>query len=560
MPECSLMPAGLEVIGSTAPARRRGRLALIPIGLAAWFAGQCFWFIGTQSFTYDEPAHIIAGLDAWRHGRFEQWNDQPPLGRLLVTAPLALTHSDRWHLENLGPSGANFWTISIGPDPSGLAWHTRPVNVALGLALMWLLWTTARRLFSESAANLALALFSCSPGLIAHFSLATVDGIAALFLFATAAVVGRWQRNPSWLTTCGLGLVLGGFLLTKYSAAPLVALALVIMLVSGPNRERPTRLAKAVVALMIALATVWAVYRFHVGPVTFRNGSLTGPYGRSGTVIVPVHHPLNVTARLPAPEYVAALGGVAQHAVKGQSSFLLGEVRKAGGWTRYFPIVVLLKWPPTVWMIGGAAIFFLATRRSRLSRELVVMMLFPSLFFSLAMMTKLNIGDRYVLPVYPFLLLLCAAVWDVVRARPAGVMVVAAALAIQAVDVARYAPDYLSYFNPLVPSDRGYLWLSDSNLDWGQGLIALRKYERSHPDDSIRLAYFGGVDPRSYGVRAQALGESERATGTIVVSATHLSGQYLGDPTAYRWLLQYPRKAILNHTLHVFDVPAGTVP
>ena len=53
----------------------------------------------------------------------------------------------------------------------------------------------------------------------------------------------------------------------------------------------------------------------------------------------------------------------------------------------------------TVWMIAGAAIFSLATRRSRLPRELAVMMMFPSLFFSLAMLTNLNIGDRYVLPM-----------------------------------------------------------------------------------------------------------------------------------------------------------------
>ena len=63
------------------------------------------------------------------------------------------------------------------------------------------------------------------------------------------------------------------------------------------------------------------------------------------------------------------------------------------------------------------------------------------------------------------------------------------------------------------------------------------------------------VDPSQYGIRAQPLAEHERATGTIVVSATHLSGQYLEDPNAYKWLLRHPRVAILNHTLHVFRVP-----
>src|SRR5207247_5617220 len=50
-----------------------------PLLFSAIFAAQCLWFVGTQSLTYDEPTHVIAGLDAWRHHRFDQWNDQPPL-------------------------------------------------------------------------------------------------------------------------------------------------------------------------------------------------------------------------------------------------------------------------------------------------------------------------------------------------------------------------------------------------------------------------------------------------------------------------------------------------
>lgn len=554
------MPPVVDTGAPAAPVRRSLRSIVIPIGLAACFVVQSLWFIGTQSFTYDEPAHIIAGLDAWRHLRFERWNDQPPLGRVLLTAPVAAGRSDRWQLDDLGPSGANFWTIAIRPDPVALAWHTRPMNVALALTLMWLLWTAAWRLFSAAAANFALALFCCSPVLIAHYSLATVDGLAAVCLFAIAAGVARWRRQPSWITTCGLGLVLGAFLLAKYSAPPLVAVAVLIMLASGPRRAFPVRLAKALAASAIALVTVWAAYGFHVGPVTFRSGPLAGPYGRGSTVIVPVQRPLNATLRLPAPEYIAALGGVAQHAVRGQPAFLLGAVRKTGGWPRYLPIVVWLKWPPTMWLLTVGGLVALARSRGSQAREIATMMVLPAVFFGLAMMSRLNVGDRYVLPVYPFLLMLCAALWEAASVRPAGVVVMLAALGIQAVDAARYAPDYLSYLNPVVPADRGYEWLSDSNLDWGQGLIALRRYERAHPDDTFRLAYFGGVDPRSYGVRARPLDESERAAGTIVVSATHLSGQYLTDPAAYRWLLRYPRKAILDHTLYVFDVPAGSLP
>jgi hypothetical protein len=129
---------------------------------------------------------------------------------------------------------------------------------------------------------------------------------------------------------------------------------------------------------------------------------------------------------------------------------------------------------------------------------------------------------------------------------------------VNAADCLRYAPDYLSYFNVFVPPSRSYELLSDSNLDWGQGLLALRKYQAEHPDEVIHLAYFGNIDPRRYGIRAISLEENDRATGTIVISATHLTGQILDNPESYHWVLRYPRKTILNHSLHVFEVPADS--
>ncbi len=71
----------------------------------------------------------------------------------------------------------------------------------------------------------------------------------------------------------------------------------------------------------------------------------------------------------------------------------------------------------------------------------------------------------------------------------------------------------------------------------------------------IHLAYVGEADPALYGIQYTRLNEEDHPTGTVVVSATHLSGQLLKNHYAFRWLLQYPVKAILNHTLYVFEVP-----
>ncbi len=535
--------------------RHAARLSLFlpPLVCSAVFVAQCCWFIGTQSLTYDEPTHVIAGLDAWRHHRFQEWNDQPPLARLLLTLPL-LPDASQWHLTRREPPlGANYWTISIRPSPERLAWRTRPVNVALGVLLLWLVWTTARRLWSDGAAHVAAAIFALSPPLIAHFSIATVDGTVTLLFFAAVVTLMRWRERPSSGMTIALGLVVGGFLIAKFSAPPLVALMLAIMILTPSAGDLFFRIVKTIAVVLIAATVVWAGYLGRVGPVRFRNGSF---YDRAapGVVIVPVARRIDRLLRLPAPEYLPALSIVTQHGLKGHPAFFLGEINRSGGWRTYFPATVALKCPLALWALAVMGV--VGMRRSgRSPRELIFLMLLPVAFFALAMMSSLNIGDRYVLPVYPFLILLAAGAWHAPQARRSAVAIVVLILVLQIADLLRYAPDYLSYFNLFVRADRSYRLLTDSNLDWGQGLLALRQYLREHPTERLRLAYFGGVDPRDYGLRFEPLGETERAAGTVIVSATLLSGQYLQDPNAYHWLFDFPRVAILNHSLHVFQVP-----
>ena len=205
---------------------------LVPTLLALLYLTQCAWFIRTQSLTYDEPVHIAEGLNAWRYGRFEQYNDHPPLARLWCTLPLI---GPKWQVE-IQQLPDSFRVTRIAPDPVSLAWRARAMNVLLGLALAGLVWWAADRLFSSTAANFALALFAFSPSLIAHFSIAATDGAATLFIFATAWGLVRWRREPTWQKTSGLGLLLGLMLLAKFSTAPMFVLALLWMLLLGADK------------------------------------------------------------------------------------------------------------------------------------------------------------------------------------------------------------------------------------------------------------------------------------------------------------------------------------
>ena len=48
-------------------------------------------------------------------------------------------------------------------------------------------------------------------------------------------------------------------------------------------------------------------------------------------------------------------------------------------------------------------------------------------------------------------------------------------------------------------------------------------------------------------------GKPSALSGTVVVSATNLSGQFLTDPEQYHWLLQQKPVEILDHSLYVFQ-------
>ena len=112
------------------------------------------------------------------------------------------------------------------------------------------------------------------------------------------------------------------------------------------------------------------------------------------------------------------------------------------------------------------------------------------------------------------MLLLAAGVWEWAKERRRWRILLIAAVLLNVADVLRFAPDYLSYFNIFVKSDKSWTLISDSNVDWGEGLMALRDYQRQHPTEELHLSYFGSVDPKIYGIRYTQLHESDRATGT----------------------------------------------
>jgi len=357
-------------------------------------------------------------------------------------------------------------------------------------------------------------LLACSPTLIAHASLATTDACLALFVLVALAAMARHARRPSRQALLTVGLALGLALASKHSAVFLVPV-LFLELLRQERRARSAAAAVGTAALGTAVATLVA---------------------------------LAVSAALHGFSLGAPVQGIlfqAEHGRYGHETFLMGA-RAIHGWWYYFPAAFLLKSTPIELILGGAAVLVgaavLLGRQTDADPAPRLWAQAGLLYAVLTVLSPIAIGQRYLLLLYPLIILLSVD-WGADLAQRAGRLrpvagAAALGLLLQAASAAAVAPHYLAYFSPLVGGPaQGYRYLVDSNLDWGQDLPALRTTLTGLGARCAVLAYFGTASPRAYGVEGVFWDAEPPVAGPacdwVAVSATFLQGLYLpGDPFA----------------------------
>ena len=83
----------------------------------------------------------------------------------------------------------------------------------------------------------------------------------------------------------------------------------------------------------------------------------------------------------------------------------------------------------------------------------------------------------------------------------------------------------LAYFNGterLLGGKRAVL--ADSNLDWGQALPDVKDWMEREGIETVRLAYFGRVDPALYGISWKSVPQ-DPSPGPVAISATLAVGR-----------------------------------
>jgi hypothetical protein len=478
--------------------------------------------LSLESATFDETAHIGAGVSYLETGDFRLNPEHPPLVKLIAAAPLELLNrgggdyaSPLWTgtpLSVADPrrSHAYQWGLGFeflnGPhdsavrrDPAARLVPARCAILALGALLTLVVYAWARELYGPPAGLLALALAVSCPTLLAHARLVTTDLPAALGFTATTWLAWRWLAAPSWRRAACAGVALGAAALFKFSCALLAPLVVVLAAIAVATGRVEWKRAAAGIAVIaaIAYASIWAGYGLHFAGsrdpgYVLEWQDLAGEGPPSPAIEFARAHRLLPEAYLYGLAYAKAEAD--------RIAFLDGE-QSLAGWYRYFPEAFLLKTPLAftalaLWSIAAALI---RTRGRSFDGWCVAIP--PVVFAAVAVQSRFNIGHRHVAPVYPFLCVAIApaAAWLAER----GARAVAATVLVGScfVSCALATPRYLSYFNVAAGGPRGGAkHLVDSNVDWGQDLPRLKRWMDTHGVNDVDLAYFGTADPRAYGI------------------------------------------------------------
>jgi hypothetical protein len=166
----------------------------------------------------------------------------------------------------------------------------------------------------------------------------------------------------------------------------------------------------------------------------------------------------------------------------------------------------------------GAVLSFCGSRfRCSLIDELLIWLPAGTILLLISSQTGINSHLRYLLPLFPFLficisrvgLLLVESGIPLDRKGPltrlSGAAIVVVAVGVNVLSTVRIHPHYLSYFNELAGGpENGWRHLLESNIDWGQDLLFLKRWVKEHPEACrLRLAYYGGIDPHLVGLDYQ---------------------------------------------------------
>ncbi len=543
--------------------------------LAIIFMGLAFTSVWPEkkSPTCDELSHHIAvGYVFMTKGDFAFATDSPPLARCIMALPLLPMEirmpSDRsyWAREDRGAFSWDFFYV-LNRDIAGkMLLAARMTMIFLGAFGGLFLFFWVRKEMSGLTALLASFFYFLCPNIIANSQIATTDIAVTVFFMCSVFLFWDFLREKNSKTAVLAGVFLGFALLSKYSSLTLIPVFSILIaseIIDNFVKKRAGSgklFLRFIFLLIVATAVLWAGYLFEFKPFfgnVLRPGekelvldSFFNRYipGLNEQIKEGVRNFL-YTFPIPLSSYILGVMGVLKHGAEGTGTYFLGMARE-GGHPFYYVAAFLIKTPIPAILFFLTGIFCTVFKDKEQGFKLYLLLMISS-FVTLASMGNLQLGLRYVLPVYPLMFVIAATGAAALIGRSLALPRVAVCVFLAWFGMTSFVtwPDYLSYFNESIGGPRnGYKYLRGSNIDWGQDLPALAAFLKEKGVENVVLVYHGSADPSYYGIKHEKISPEETVFPRAKVYA--ISAHSLGT---VEWSEEYEPVAKIGYSIFVYD-------
>ncbi len=473
----------------------------------------------------DEVGHVASGVVHWKTGTYDAYRVNPPLGRMIAALPVLAARAEiECGRDDPSPGLRVEWDLSqdflaANSDRFLLLFRLArlpgPVWSLLG-GLVVYAW--GRDLYGRLGGLIGLVVWCFQPVILTFAHVVTPDIPSASAGVAASYAFRRYLRLGGRPRAAMAGLLLGMAELTKFTMVVLFVVWPLLWWLHEVHRGRAGRIGRAglmTAILVIGLVVINAGYAFQgtgrrLGDYAFLSRTFAGERSESGAGKPGNRFRGSWLGALPVPLPDNYLRGVDAQRLDFESllpSYLAGTW-KDGGWWYYYLYAWAVKTP-----IGFLILFAWSVARPRPGPSQAAeggpaeewhlwlpMMAFLGLVSS---QTGFSHHLRYVLPALPFAAILSGRV--ATRIAPGlrgGGLPLAALLTWGTASALSVHPHEFSYFNELAGGpELGHEHLVDSNIDWGQDLLYLKRWLDEHPEAKpLHLAYFNIVDPNVIGI------------------------------------------------------------
>ena len=556
--------------------------------LLAVLEAQLLFSVHNNSQTFDESAHLYSGYTYWKTGDFGVNPEHPPLEKLVDSISLLPTG-----IKDPSPPPIFFRRASVlgglqllySNDADALLFRARAMATIFTLTCAILVFLAASEMFGVGAGLLSLLIFVFEPNILANGALVDTDIGAACFVFATVYAFYRYCKKPSLLRLAVCCLAAGLALAAKHSTVLLLPIFVILAIYEIARRRSPETgttesrthqslrlLGVMAVVMVVAVSILWAFYGFHYAarPGNAQLIPTAADYlhtaekypNEAGVIAFLEHH------RLMPEAYLFGMTDIVMISRTGRPTFLLGHDYAVGKWF-YFPTIFVIK--TTIGFLLLLVLTFAARPlwRREHRRELVFLVAPPLLWLAVSMTSKLDLGLRHILPMFPFLIVLAGAVaWTLIHRSRAWAAVTVALFVFHMASSLHAYPNYLPYSNEAFggPSNT-YRVVSDANVGWESGLRTLAAYLKSHNITQCWLAFDGPNDPAYYHIPckplptafSRMLGRSqvipEQIQGPVFLASELLTGFDFGpdDMNPYQQFVNLRPDAVLGGEILRYD-------